>query len=456
LYVDIASVGGRCDDSRLVLLVSLRTPWCSLTKALADAPAGSTVYVRGGRYPELVVPSYAPASLVSYEGYDNERPIIAGVQIGSDQTASRNFALRRFKLTAYGMRLVNVSDVSFVGNEIALTPVAPTGCPTACVVRTPTAVVLTPPASNLTFSGNYVHNGNLGIGFRLGRPPLVPGIPLSDTYTNITIENNTFKEMGGVVLSIQNFQGVTVRHNVFASNHTRGNIDPQCHCDSVHAIGGGDGLTLDSNYVYGGRGFLLQPGYADGGNCEPGCRQLTHVTVQNNAIVGPDFGLRVLSAPGIRVVNNTIWGTQVRDDLGVLFYNDFPITSGIVLANNLIRNFQARSGVTFAVEDHNDIAQTTRGPGYVGPAGRQDISATPCFASSSAAPWDFHLLPGSPGIGAASPAFAPATDLEGLARRDPPTIGAYEPVPNLPRRTGGKRKPAEAICHLRQRRSRRP
>src|ERR1700716_2358082 len=98
LYVDIASVGGRCDDSRLVLLVSLRTPWCSLTKALADAPAGSTVYVRGGRYPELVVPSYAPASLVSYEGYDNERPIIAGVQIGSDQTASRNFALRGVKL----------------------------------------------------------------------------------------------------------------------------------------------------------------------------------------------------------------------------------------------------------------------------------------------------------------------------------------------------------------------
>jgi hypothetical protein len=51
LYVDAASVGGLCSDNRTADQVGITTPWCSLTKAVASAPAGSLVYVRQATYP---------------------------------------------------------------------------------------------------------------------------------------------------------------------------------------------------------------------------------------------------------------------------------------------------------------------------------------------------------------------------------------------------------------------
>jgi len=44
----------------------------------------------------------------------------------------------------------------------------------------------------------------------------------------------------------------------------------------------------------------------------------------------------VISSPGIRIINNTICGSQERGDLGLLFFNDHPATSGAVVQNNII------------------------------------------------------------------------------------------------------------------------
>src|SRR6202012_2402963 len=44
-YVDRDSVGGRCSDSRTAAENSVKTPWCSLGRAFAAVPAGTTVYV---------------------------------------------------------------------------------------------------------------------------------------------------------------------------------------------------------------------------------------------------------------------------------------------------------------------------------------------------------------------------------------------------------------------------
>src|SRR4051812_3833413 len=77
LYVDANSIGGQCSDSRTTDQVSLSTPWCSLTKAVSSAPAGSTVNVRQANYPALTVASYAPTLMVSFKGYGSEHPIVA-------------------------------------------------------------------------------------------------------------------------------------------------------------------------------------------------------------------------------------------------------------------------------------------------------------------------------------------------------------------------------------------
>ena len=53
LYVDKDSRGGACRDDRAAADVTQATPWCTLTRAVAAAPSGSTVVVRGGSYPKF-------------------------------------------------------------------------------------------------------------------------------------------------------------------------------------------------------------------------------------------------------------------------------------------------------------------------------------------------------------------------------------------------------------------
>ncbi len=60
-----------------------------------------------------------------------------------------------------------------------------------------------------------------------------------------------------------------------------------------------------------------------------------------------------------------------------------------------------------------------------GYAGTGDINADPLFVSAA----DLHLKPGSPCLGAGTSAGAPATDQDGNARPNPPSIGALEVTP---------------------------
>src|SRR5918992_1858775 len=75
LYVDRYSVGGRCSNARSAAqAASPRTPWCSLKRAVAAAPSGSTVLVRAGRYPELEVEDDRHRSTwVTLRRYPSER-----------------------------------------------------------------------------------------------------------------------------------------------------------------------------------------------------------------------------------------------------------------------------------------------------------------------------------------------------------------------------------------------
>jgi hypothetical protein len=428
LVVDSGSVGGRCDDSRVVSAVGVATPWCSLTRAVAAAPAGSTVLVRGGVYPAVVLAGYAPASTVTFAAYPGEQPVLAALRIGSGSgSVTANVVFSGFKILG-GVTLTNTSGVAVQNSEIAITPVAPTDCSSAtasCSVKTGNGITLTPPAANLRFTGNYIHDGDLGVLFRLGQAPSSSGVPGPLTYQNIVIAGNTFSRMGGVVISAQNFAGVTIAGNVFSNDLNRPDVDPYCHCDSIHAIGGGDRLTIDGNLVYGGRGFLLQPG-DPGGNCGPsGCQTMTNAVIENNVLVGRDFALRVISSPGIKILNNTIWQSEADTSLGLSIYGDPPQTTGAVVANNLIRDFQVYNGAQFAYEGNNDISQRSTDPGTMLVSGPGDISATPTFVAPGAPSWNYTLTPQSPGVGTASAAYAPAVDEPGAQPRSSPSMGAF-------------------------------
>jgi hypothetical protein len=57
------------------------------------------------------------------------------------------------------------------------------------------------------------------------------------------------------------------------------------------------------------------------------------------------------------------------------------------------------------------------------------VVSNPMFVNARASGYDFHPLAGSPLVGAANRAFAPALDLEGVARGGLPDIGAYQHLP---------------------------
>jgi len=398
LYVDGASHGGRCSDARTAAEVSFQTPWCSLAAAANLAPAGSTVFVRGGSYTSLVAPQLRALDL---RGYDAERPVVAGLAVGG-----QGFSFRGFKFTDT-VSLTNFDGATIADNEIALTPSG---------ASTPNGIALTPPGSNLTISGNYIHDGNTAV---LTRQP--GGV---SPFTNFNISGNRFERNGGVVMHINYGNHWVVRGNEFADNGRFANIDPNVHPDAIHIVGADDDLLFDSNFVHsttGGRGFLFQP---SGGT-------QTRVVVQNNVVAGStsDFALRVTcGTPGMRIVNNTFaMGSAVQGTGLHLGISQTMPTPNVVVENNILRHFQVDSGsypVTFANADYNVV--DVREPSTPTPVGPHDLAGPASFVGLSAPAWNAHLATGSVGIGAADPAAAPALDADGDARVGTPDIGAFE------------------------------
>ena len=81
LVVDGASVGGTCNDLRRVEQVSKETPWCSLDRALAQAPAGSLVWVRAGSYPPAEVHRTTRSRTVTFKPHPGEKVLLGGLRV---------------------------------------------------------------------------------------------------------------------------------------------------------------------------------------------------------------------------------------------------------------------------------------------------------------------------------------------------------------------------------------
>jgi hypothetical protein len=406
LFVDGSSLGGRCSDARAAAAVTISTPWCSLAAAAVAAPPGSVVLVRQGTYPQLALTSYAPSSTVTFEGYRSEWPQIAGMSIGSSAApASRHFTFEHVRFTDT-VTLTNFADAGLSGDEIALRRVPPRSCVGpprvgTCDVRTPDGLVLNPPVSNFNFDGNYVHDGDIGILTR--QPgPLTP-------FRGVAVSHNRFTRMGGVVMHVYDAVGWAVSGNEFADDGIYQDIDPDVHPDAVHLVGPADGVLLDGNYVHstvGGRGFLLESGSS--------ASEQRNVVVENNVLAPDrDFGVRLAgNAPGLRVVNNTIWGTELCAGCGLDVQSR---TTGAVIENNILRSFRVQAGTTKA--DHNLVARRFGGAR----SGRHDVRGDPRFVAAGR---DFHLTARSPAIGAGNLAVAPPRDADGFARLFA-DLGAY-------------------------------
>jgi hypothetical protein len=356
-----------------------------LELARAAASDHGTVLVRAGTYPRVTLQDrHAP---VTFRAYGHERPTIRGVTA----VGSSGFAFSGFRFSDE-VDLTGVSHCSFTNDVSQLRPNG---------TQTLSGYVVTG-VSDAVWRGNTVSNGFIGIHFRF------------DGVRRVRIEKNRFVRLGGQGIHLQEGQDVRIAHNTFAGILPRADMDPAAHADAVQSTGPSRDVVFDGNLVTGGRGFLILFAPGDSG------LRAGHVgtVVQNNLFTGRDFAIRAFSAPGIRIVNNTAWGTQAGPGSGIDLRSpdgaNLPTTDAL-LRNNVVKRLDVSPDTTYE-SDHNLIV--------TGPLkGGHNSRRAPRFRHS---PRDWRLAPGSPGRGAGTRSGAPRRDRRGRGRGAHPDLGSEQ------------------------------
>ncbi|MFL5909245.1 MAG: right-handed parallel beta-helix repeat-containing protein [Gaiellaceae bacterium] len=273
---------GHCSDARPARAVSARKPWCSLDRALEAA--NGTVLVRAGTYAPLKINGFH--GRIAFRAWPRERPTLRWI----DATDSSGFSFQGFRFTGEA-DMTNVSGFSFTDN---LSTFKPNGG------QTLSGYVVTG-ASRGTWQGNTVSGGWIGVHFRWGGAK------------DITIAGNRFRDLGGQGVHLQDGSGVLIARNRFEDIVPRRNIDPAAHADAVQCLGPSRDVVFDGNRVTGGRGFLVM--FAPTDDALPAGQ--TGMVIRNNVFTGRDFGIRVFSAPGIRILDNRVWGSSGGPHSGI-------------------------------------------------------------------------------------------------------------------------------------------
>jgi hypothetical protein len=363
-YVDQASKGGKCLDSRTAAVAStVSTPWCTLTRALAQVPAGGVVAVRAGTYPQLNVTGFTRASTVTVSPYAAEKPLVQGMLLTSVD-----------HLTFSGLRFGNVrvlktsSDLAFTGDDFT-----PSGLWAEYVTR-------------LNVTGNTFHD--------IATDGLVMKFD-----TDVTVRGNTFRTLpvGRTTSGGDGIQARRLTRAVIAGNSFSNIYSKLGHADSVELLGTNQDVLFDANQFTAARGPIIVRG-----DTEPN-GQSRGVVIQNNLFFDmKEWALSLGSAPGVAVRNNTAWNTGTQ---GVRIFGS---TKGAIVQNNILSRLDALAG-SLATESNNLVTASNT-------ASLKDPAFDPRFVNPTAA--DYRLTLGSPAIDAGTSTGTPLTDRLGQARFD--------------------------------------
>ena len=372
--MDRDSVGGPCDDARTAAQsASITTPWCSLERAVAAAPSAGTVLVRRGSYPALRIASFTRAAAVTIRGYGTEEPVLDGLTV----TNSTRLGFEGFRITDV-TDLDSVSFLTLRGNDIS-----------------PNDVRITS-GNNLLFDDNDVHDLTMQLGSsgRCVPPRCGYGFRMSSGVHDVTFRANRFRRIPADGIQAGEVKRLTIEDNVFTD--VSAFVDPAEHSDAIQLYSSSQDLVLRRNVFRNTRGPLIGDPYVLGTH--------TNATIESNVFVQQtDWALKVINAPGLRLVNNTAWDASA----GVVIASTG--TTGVVAVNNVFQLLSAQASM-FAIEDYNLIASGLR-------AGPHDLSGPPRFVDLAAG--DYRLAGGSPGIDAGtSDQDAPTRDIVDSVRID--------------------------------------
>jgi hypothetical protein len=240
-FVDARSRGGQCSDERSAALAdSVKTPWCSLARAAGDAPAGTTVLVRGGTYPVAGI-GRKRAGRVRLSPYPGERAVLRGASLsgqgirleGFHITGTVGLAARTRRIALVGNRWT--TDGRSGGTNLAIEPgvrdvlVAANRISQRASVRGPNAI-------------NFNSTNT--------RPAIVA----------VTIRDNRIGPVagGGDAIQAKHTRGLTISHNeIFGVRRPPGSA---AHPDVFQSIYGATGLTIKDNFIHNiaAQGIFLQ------------------------------------------------------------------------------------------------------------------------------------------------------------------------------------------------------
>jgi hypothetical protein len=240
-FVDARSRGGHCSDERSADTAdSAKTPWCSLARAAADAPAGTTVLVRGGSYRRTGV-HRARGGRVRLRAFPGERVVLRGASL-----SGQGMRLEDLHITGTIYLVAGTRRVALVANRW-ITNRSGGG----------TNLEIAPGVRNVLVAAN-----------RIAQLPSVRGpnaINFNSTNTRaaivgVKIRDNRIGPIagGGDAIQAKHTRGLTISHNeIFGVRRPAGSA---AHPDVFQSIYGASRLTIKHNFIHdiAAQGIFLQ------------------------------------------------------------------------------------------------------------------------------------------------------------------------------------------------------
>ena len=424
-------------------------PWASPGYASRQLAPGDTLIILGGRYTLkeydadiLKPPSGREDAWVTIRGEAGHRPVLAGrdnlitaidlagaqyvrienLEITHDDQAQGETAWFRdgieilgapaahivltdlyiHHVDEFGINAQDVSDLRIENSRIEYAGFGALGGPAGEHGGWQNVTVR---GCSLSWSGHYYHGGN-GADRPYDRPD---GFGIEASAGPVLIENTTAAHNYGDGLDSK-AANTTIRRSIVANNT----------CDGVKLWGAGS--RVENTLIYGR------------GDGNPERTPWAAVVIDHEGEPGASFAL----------VNVTIDDALGGNYLMYVQYDHPDVPVELTLRNVIFSSRGPEAHIYLApavrlLADHNlfYFPQSARvlehgGKQYDAAAivslGSGNIYGDPLFVRPA---WgeegDYHLRPQSPAIAAGSSEGAPAADLEGNPRPNPPAMGAYEP-----------------------------
>ena len=246
------------------------------------------------------------------------------------------------------------------------------------------------------------------------------------TLTDCTVSKNTSLYAGGGVFNDTFFSGTngtitltncTVSGNT-ASYSVGGGVYNANGYDSNNSTITLTNCTVSGNTGFQGGGVFNQNSTYGSAITMTNCVVFQNTAQSGGGIYNYNDTASVGTNGAINLLNCTVFKNIASVGGGV--YNSNNSEGTIRFANCIVYNDVsgeiANDTVSVVSIIYSDIQGRYPGIG--------NINKDPLFVNASAG--DLHLQPGSPCLGAGTPNGAPATDLDGTPRPNPPSMGAYE------------------------------